>query len=430
MLSSLCSRFRRVSRPRPPARHTAPKCRPGLEALDGRTLPSGTTGLHIVAAPNVNESFLNATAEVASNDVWAVGGISNPSTGQIQPLAEHFNGTSWSVVPTPTAPNGSFFKGVAAVAGNNAWAVGTTGSLSTGPLVEHWNGTSWSIVSTPSLTSGGLFNAVTATGPNDVWAAGFTGPNTLIEHFNGTAWSVVPTPAINHSLLFGISADSSTDAWAVGSAGRSDSVVEILHWNGTAWSAVTAPSPGFGSNLRSVVALAPNNVWAVGQTPSASDESLIEHFDGTSWSVVPSPNVGVGDDLTGVAAVSANNVWAVGSFVDPNANVDRTLTEHFDGTSWSVIPSPNVTATGGGSLAGVTALPSTGDVVAVGVAPLSNGQANGLILANNEPSGATPVGPASPSPTPSPSPGITNSEVIGTFTDLAPKRSKGLHKSA
>jgi hypothetical protein len=310
---------------------------------------------------------------------------------------------------------------VAAVSGNNAWAVGTTGNLSA-PLVEHWNGTNWSIVSTPSLTSGGLFNAVTATTPNNVWAAGFTGPNTLIEHFNGTTWSVVPTPAINHSLLFGISADSSTDAWAVGSAGRSDSVVEVLHWNGTAWSTVTAPSPGFGSNLRSVVALAPNNVWAVGQTASSSDESLIEHFDGASWSVVPSPNVGISPGLTGVAAVSANNVWAVGSFVDTTANVDRTLTEHFDGTSWSVIPSPSVTASGGGSLASVTALPSTGDVVAVGVAPLSNGQANGLILANNEPSGATPVGPANPSPSPPPG--------SGTFADLAPKRSKGRHVSA
>jgi len=153
MLSSLCSVFRQVSRPHPAARHTAPRCRPRLEVLDGRTLLSGVTGLHIVAAPSVNESSLNAVAEIAPNDVWAVGGMSNPSTGQFEPLAEHFNGTSWSVVPSPSAP-GNFFTGVAGVASNDVWAVGT-GSSTTTPLVEHWNGTQWSIVSTPSLPPSG-----------------------------------------------------------------------------------------------------------------------------------------------------------------------------------------------------------------------------------------------------------------------------------
>lgn len=397
MLSSRCSVFRRVSRPRPAARHTAPRRRPVLEVLDGRTLLSGVTSLHIVAAPNVNESALNATAEIAFNDVWAVGGITNPSTGAMQPLAEHFNGTSWSVVPTPTAPSGSFFNGVAAAASNDVWAVGTRGSVAAGVLVEHWNGTSWSIVSTPSLSSGGLFNAVTATGPNDVWAAGFTGPNNLIEHFNGTSWSVVPTPAVNHSDLFGISADSTTDVWAVGSAGRSDSVLEFLHWNGTAWSSVTGPSPGFEPILRSVAALAPNNVWAVGQASSSSSGALIEHFDGTSWSVVASPGAGGSNNqLFSVAGISANNVWAVGRYLDPNTNAYRTLTLNWNGTSWSVVPSPNVTAGDDDFLVGVTALPSTGDVVAVGEAPLANGQSNGLILANNEPSGSTPVGLPTP----------------------------------
>ena len=93
--------------------------------LDGRTLLSGTTGLHIVAAPSVNGSSLNAVAEIASNDVWAVGGVSNPSTNQVQPLAEHFNGTTWSVVPTPLWPRENFFTGVSGVSANDVWAVGT-----------------------------------------------------------------------------------------------------------------------------------------------------------------------------------------------------------------------------------------------------------------------------------------------------------------
>jgi hypothetical protein len=46
MSSSLRRGFRRLSRPRPAARRGAPTRRPVLEALDGRTLLSGVTGLH------------------------------------------------------------------------------------------------------------------------------------------------------------------------------------------------------------------------------------------------------------------------------------------------------------------------------------------------------------------------------------------------
>ena len=376
MLSSLCSVFRRVSRPRPAAHHTAPRRRPVLEVLDGRTLLSGVTSLHFVTSPNVPNAGLNATSAVPNNpdDVWAVGSFLNSSTNLLTPLAEHFNGTSWSVVPTATLPPGTAgeLKSVVAVASNNVWAVGDNA----GPLIEHWDGTSWSIVPTPSVAAAGTLNAVTATSATDVWAVGQAGGHNLIEHFDGTSWSVVPSPIPRNSHLSGVSGTSSTDVWAVGSAGRSTSdQVQILHWNGQVWSAVPAPSPGLEPFLTSVVALAPNNAWAVGEAtlPVNSSEStgqtLIEHWDGTSWSVVPSPNAGGGspsaaNELFSVAAVSANNIWAVGEFLDPNLNNYQTLTEHWDGTSWSVIPSPNATA-GRNYLAGVTAL-STGGVVAVG----------------------------------------------------------------
>src|SRR3954466_3149445 len=52
------------------------------------------------------------------------------------------------------------------------------------------------------------------------------------------------------------------------------------------------------------------------------------------WNVVPSPNRGTLDNyLRGVTAVSANDIWAVGFYY--NGSVQRTLTEHWDGTNWS-----------------------------------------------------------------------------------------------
>ncbi|MBV8311635.1 MAG: hypothetical protein JO344_14730 [Planctomycetaceae bacterium] len=408
MLSSLCSVFRRVSRPRPAARHTAPRRRPVLEVLDGRTLLSTVSGLHFVTSPNVPNAGLNATSAVPNNpnDVWAVGSFLNPSTNLITPLAEHFNGTSWSVVPTATLPSGTEgqFNSVAAVASNDVWAVG-------GSLIEHWNGTNWSIVTGAIPPNTGSLNSVTAIASNDVWAVGFANGSNLIEHWNGTSWSVVPSPAIRNSHLTGVSGTSSNDVWAVGSAGRSTSAhVEILHWNGTAWSVVSAPSPGLEPFLTSVVAVAPNDAWAVGEQTVVNGsigtgQALIEHWDGTSWNVVQSPSLPSGGTtglLKSVAAVSANNIWAVGEFLDPNLNNYQTLTEHWDGTSWSVIPSPNAT-TGGNNLTGVTAL-STGDVVAVGGANSPDNQTGtDLILANNEPLGSAPVPPANP-PRPPPNP--------------------------
>ena len=140
---------------RPAARHTAPRRRPVLEVLDGRTLLSGVTSLHFVTSPNVPNAGLNATAAVANNpnDVWAVGSSLNSSTNLLTPLAEHFNGTSWSVVPTATLPSGTAgqLKSVVAVASNNVWAVGDN----TGPLIEHWDGTKLEYRLHPERRGGG-----------------------------------------------------------------------------------------------------------------------------------------------------------------------------------------------------------------------------------------------------------------------------------
>jgi hypothetical protein len=56
-------------------------------------------GLHVVPGPFVSNSFLEAVAAIADNYIWAVGSIGSGS-GPFQTIAEHFDGTSWSVVPT------------------------------------------------------------------------------------------------------------------------------------------------------------------------------------------------------------------------------------------------------------------------------------------------------------------------------------------
>jgi hypothetical protein len=101
--------------------------------------------------------------------------------------------------------------------------------------------------------------------------------------------------------------------------------------SGSLWQYVPSPNPSTVSVsndvLEGVSALADNNVWAVGNDSSSVGNNvkhtLVEHWNGTAWSVVPSPNVGTqGSELLGVVAISSTDAWAVGDF-STSATVNR-----------------------------------------------------------------------------------------------------------
>ena len=123
--------------------------------------------------PGENTS-LGAVAEVAPHDVWAVG-FSNPGNT----LTEHWNGVSWSIIPSPSPGAPDTFDvllGVAALTANNVWAVGyEQRGPATPTLIEHWNGVGWSVTSSPNAhpnVDSNVLAAVGASAPNNVWAVG------------------------------------------------------------------------------------------------------------------------------------------------------------------------------------------------------------------------------------------------------------------
>jgi hypothetical protein len=306
------------------------------------------------------------------------------------PFAEHFDGTTWSVVSTAAVTNANL-RGVAGVASNDVWAVGSVNTVVqahkhtttiTSALIEHWDGTTWSAVPSPTPTNGGTLGAVKAIASNDVWAAGTVLDSTgaavaaLVEHWDGANWMIVSSPAFTGVSTVGtISADASNDVWIAAGA-------NLLHFDGASWSLV---NPNTGVIAGGVDSLSPTNVWAVGEGRDSDFDSnfaRIEHWDGTSWTIVPSPRVNPAEpldtqsDLAGIAAISANDIWAVGEALN------QTITEHWDGKSWSVIASPdpgkfNV-------LLAVTAL-SDGTVAAVGYQTDFAGHLSGIILQNAAP---------------------------------------------
>ena len=91
-------------------------------------------------------------------------------------------------------------------------------------------------------------------------------------------------------------------------------------------------------------------------------------WDGSSWSIVPSPNVNGVDNhyLGGVTCVSASDCWAVGSRTDNIGLSARTLILRWDGTSWSIVPSaPDTSAVQGLDLEAVSCA-SASECMAVG----------------------------------------------------------------
>jgi hypothetical protein len=120
-----------------------------------------------------------------------------------------------------------------------------------------------------------------------------------------------------------------------------------------------------------VAVVSARDAWAVGNV-NIGRGTLIEHWDGTGWTIAPSPLVSGSinsTDLDDVAAVSGDDVWAVGS----NHGGQGTLVEHWNGSSWSLVAAPDPTQIQP-SLAAVAAV-GRNDVWAVG----SFGNPGGII---------------------------------------------------
>src|SRR5262245_28896782 len=111
--------------------------------------------------------------------------------------------------------------------------------------------------------------------------------------------------------------------------------------------------------------------WLVAAILILNAMAALAQNDLLVWGTVPSPNRGSrASTLKGSAAISDNDIWAVGEFnpgIPPTETGRRTLIEHWNGTSWTGVPSPNPSWTGldFATLEAVSGV-STDDVWAVG----------------------------------------------------------------
>jgi hypothetical protein len=320
-----------------------------------------------------SDNSLGAIAGTSPDSVWAFGDFQPDAAGSdpdaTLTLAEHYNGKSWTVVRTPdTGPGLNVCYGAAA-SGGFAWAVGAhlDNQYQDRALIEVWNGSRWYIAANPQPGSvRDLLFGVSAISPSDVWAVGERqGPDgifgTLAEHWNGHRWSVTgtPDPGTTGDHLYAVDATSPADVWAVGQrlGSRAPDQGLVEHWAGSGWQIVHLPVLT-ASVLLDAVTVSGGQVWVAGQadSPASGARPFIEHLmTNGQWSVSRLPD-SAGSDLTSLAGLAASDgsVWAAGTYQDQATGRAKVLILRETNGTWTVVNAPGPGA--GAALGGITAI--------------------------------------------------------------------------
>jgi hypothetical protein len=301
------------------------------------------------------DSSLFGVSCTASSACTAVGNSVNQA-GASQALAERWDGTNWTIQPTPSpSQGGGFLNGVACPSVSSCTAVGVSNA---GTLAERWDGTRWTIQPTPNASQGGGgLSGVACPSASSCTAVGSSSAGTLAERWDGTRWTIQPTPNPSQggSFLTSVACPSASSCTAVGGS-SAGTLAE--RWDGTRWIIQPTPNPAAGQSafLNTVACASASACTATGAYSNSAGTSptLAERWNGTNWTIQPTPNRAGGPNfLLGVACPASSACTAAGYSIN-SAGTFRTLAERWDGTTWTIQPTANPTGAAPSVLASVS----------------------------------------------------------------------------
>jgi hypothetical protein len=316
----------------------------GVDAALAEAWNGATWVIQSVPVPTgATASSFSGVSCSAPNACEAVGNYVN-SSGSTLTLAEHWNGTTWSIqaTPNPTGATSSSLASVWCVSSSNCTAVGRSVTTAQIPLAEAWNGTSWTsqTIHAPTGAEGSALSAVSCVAANGFCiAAGYYDNSsgtkvTLAEGWYGPyGWLVIATPnptGATASFLSGVSCSAFTACIATGSYTNSTGTLTLAEtWNSTSFALQTTPNPGATlSALTGVSCTGASSCTAVGYYTNTSGftVTLAEAWSGTSWAVqtTPNPSIATASLLYAVSCTAATTCTAVGRY---NNGVQLTLAE-------------------------------------------------------------------------------------------------------
>jgi hypothetical protein len=239
-------------------------------------------------------------------------------------------------------------------------AAASTPSGSSLTLAEHWDGASWTIQPTPEFRGAAVTQAIgiSCGSPTRCFATGIYVDNSigaqlpLLEQRNGTSWSIraIPTPAgVIGGRLFDVSCTAANACMAVGEAFTATSEVAFAdRWDGTRWTLERVPGQaGLGSALGSVSCTAATACTAVGALLNNRTGTLLtlaEFWNGSRWMQEQTVNRSgnTSSYLYGVSCNEINGCMAVGQYNSNTSPVGGPLSELWAGARWRLesVPAP------------------------------------------------------------------------------------------
>jgi len=318
-------------------------------------------------------------------DAWAVGAYYRSPTSPLTTLGHHFDGTRWTAYPLPhVGVQENALLAVSMPSREKAWAVGyyVDGKFQQKTLIQHFDGRTWSVV--PSLSPGqeqDILFGVSAISDTDVWAVGGKQDSaglwhTLTEHWDGVRWSVIHAvdPGVNGNQFYAVKANASDDVYAVGQQAGAGFPGKALveHWDGLAWSVVRSPADATTALPLGVEASdsLPTSLTVAGQqeTDKTPCTTYVAASLATALSIQSTPNIGTSEnDLFGAATAADGSTWTVGWYIyDTTTDNHNPFVLRGKNGVWSLMSSAKLTAGSDSGFAAITAVPD-GGLWAVGV---------------------------------------------------------------
>lgn len=215
------------------------------------TVTGGVGGWATFPAPSTPTPIhsLNSVFMLSQTEGWAVG-----DNATILHYTVSGGVGTWNLITvsgTPLLSPNANLTSVFMLSPTSGWVVGgiqanpvppTGGSYSAGPVIIYWDGTKWSMVPTPTIPAGldpsppganpnhlghtaATLKSVYCTQSDDCWATGLPGKLfATILHWDGIAWNhVITSPALmgeEPPILSSVYMLSPSSGWVVGSSPR------------------------------------------------------------------------------------------------------------------------------------------------------------------------------------------------------------------
>jgi len=264
----------------------------------------GGTTAFAASTPGVTEEY-QVSINTITAAAWAstpslgtarrqVGGFGHTTTtavcacGQNPPAlsnVEEYDGSSWSEVNNiPVARVKPFASGTL--------TAGLVGGGESGPSpasqasAAEYDGTNWT--ATPAIPQACLDPTSLGTQTASLVCVGPPSPDTAVLYYNGSSWTSGPA-ATPVKMASASGNGTQTEALVYGS---SPNQTTTLEWDGSSWTSGGALLTGRDRGAEGVGAPQNAALYFGGNNPSTTELTLTEGYDGTSWSTRPNMATG------------------------------------------------------------------------------------------------------------------------------------------